>query len=106
MDSKHPTTISFVAGGILARGTFDLALISLITTPASLGSSHAINVLRSVLNYEHYCDAQLDAASDRAGSSFDRSRRMSAFASVQRRLVDKVVFVPLYRIDGVWAYAD
>jgi ABC-type transport system substrate-binding protein len=96
------------AGGILATGKFDLALISLQTNPdPDISWLFACDQRPPVgFNPSKYCDPALDADFNAERSTFDRARRMSALASVQRRLSKDVAFVPLYRVDRLWVGAD
>ncbi len=98
------------AGGILATGKFDIALISLETNPdPDMSWLFACNQQAPAgFNYWHYCSAHLDGDLKRAASgasAFDRARRTRALASVQRELVADAAFVPLFRIDDLWASA-
>jgi ABC-type oligopeptide transport system substrate-binding subunit len=94
-------------GGILATGKFDIALFSLQTEPdPDVSWLYACDQQSPAgFNYWHYCNKQTDVSFARETSSFDRERRLRAIASIQRDLVDDAAFVPLYRIDALWASA-
>jgi peptide/nickel transport system substrate-binding protein len=95
-------------GGILAGGKFDLALLSLQTEPEP-GVSWLFGCDQRApngFNYWQYCNTRLDADSKDAKTTFDRSRQLRAFSAAQRQLIDDVAFVPLFRLDDMYAYAD
>jgi peptide/nickel transport system substrate-binding protein len=96
------------AGGTLATGKFDLAYIGLQTNPdPDVSWLFACNQRRPAgFNFADYCSAGLDAALETAGGTFERSARLRALAAVQRRLIDDNVFLPLFRIDDLYAFAD
>jgi ABC-type transport system substrate-binding protein len=98
------------AGGILATGKFDLALLTLQTNPdPDVSWLFACNQRAPAgFNDWHYCSAHLDADLQRAASgasAFDRTLGAHALASVQRDLLADAAFVPLFRIDDLWASA-
>ncbi len=95
-------------GGILAGGKFDLALLSLQTSP-NPGVSWLFGCDQRApkgFNYWQYCNTRLDADSKDATTTLDRSRQMRAFSAAQRQIIDDVAFVPLFRLDDMYAYAD
>jgi peptide/nickel transport system substrate-binding protein len=96
------------AGGILATGKFDLALLSLQTNPdPDVSWLFACGQRAPVgFNFWQYCNRRLDADLEHQASTFDRARRARALASVQRELLADVAFVPLFRIDDLWASAS
>jgi peptide/nickel transport system substrate-binding protein len=96
------------AGGILANGKFDLALISLQTnTDPDMSWLYACDQRAPAgYNWWNYCNPRLDADLKAETSTFDISRRTRALSAVQRRLIDDVAFVPLYRNDSLWVGAD
>jgi peptide/nickel transport system substrate-binding protein len=95
-------------GGVLAGGKFDLALLSLQTEPGP-GVSWLFGCDQRApkgFNDWQYCNTRLDADSKDAKTTFDRSRQLRAFSAAQRQLIDDVAFVPLFRLDDMYAYAD
>ncbi len=96
------------SGGILAGGKFDLALLSIQTEPGP-GVAWLFGCDQRApngFNYWQYCNARLDADSKDAITTLDRSRQLRAFSAAQRQLIDDVAFVPLFRRDDMYAYAD
>jgi ABC-type transport system substrate-binding protein len=96
------------AGGILATGKFDLALLSLQTNPdPDISWLFACDQRAPAgFNFWHFCDPRLDADLKEQASTFDRARRTHALAAAQRRLLADAVFYPLFRIDDLWGGAD
>lgn len=95
------------AGGILATGKFDIALLGLQTNPdPDVSWLFACDQRAPAgFNYWHYCDGHLDAHLRQGASTFDRARRGRAVAAVQRDLLADAAFDPLYRIDDLWVSA-
>jgi peptide/nickel transport system substrate-binding protein len=95
------------AGGILATGKFDIALLALQTNPdPDVSWLFACNQRAPAgFNFWHYCNRHLDRELQQQASTFDRARRKRALAAVQRDLLADAAFDPLYRIDDLWASA-
>ncbi len=96
------------AGGILATGKFDLALLGLQTNPdPDISWLFACDQRAPAgFNFWHFCDSRLDADLKEQASTFDRALRTRALAAVQRRLLADAAFDPLFRIDDLWVSAD
>jgi peptide/nickel transport system substrate-binding protein len=96
------------AGGVLATGKFDLALIGIATDPDPDIASWLFTCDQREpvgYNFSHYCNPAVDADAAQAASTFDRERRSRYLRRVQHALLRDAAFDPLYRIDTLWAAA-
>ena len=64
-------------------------------------SIHDREGTRGELNYSRFADAELDRMIDAADLLTDRDARVSAYAAIQRRIVDEVPWILLWHPDNV-----
>jgi len=99
---NYPANLLFSAygaGGILARGKFDLAIYAWVKTPDpddsdTLGFK---SVAPHGANYSGFADAQLDKWQHLGAQSYDRAERKKWYSLIQRRIHE---MVPIHTI--VW----
>jgi peptide/nickel transport system substrate-binding protein len=96
------------AGGVLQSGRFDLALIGMSGDPEPDASWLLACDQRPPegSNFSRYCNPLVDADLAQAESTNDRAIQERAYWDVQRHVVADVPFLPLHRIDYVYAVAD
>ena len=82
----------YAAGGTLATGKYQLALYLWFAGVDPDDSSQFLCSTREPAGYNQsrYCNAQMDAAQREALGSFDRSRRIAAYARVEDLLARDV----------------
>jgi peptide/nickel transport system substrate-binding protein len=95
------------AGGVLQSGRFDLALLGMSGDPEPDASWLLACDQRPPegSNFSRYCNPLVDADLAQAESTNDRAIQERAYWDVQRQLVADAPFLPLHRIDYVYALA-
>ncbi len=96
---------SYAGGGILQRGSFDLAVYTMTASldPDASDRFSCGAVPPAGLNYSRYCSPAMDAAQTAGLRTFDRAARKAAYAKSQALLAADVPIVFLYwprDIDG------
>jgi peptide/nickel transport system substrate-binding protein len=91
--------------GALARGRFDVALLTSSRTPRawSLADHYAS---KGELNYQHYSNPEVDAALAVAETEYAESAQADSLAKADRLLADDLVSLPLFQLPIIWAYTN
>jgi peptide/nickel transport system substrate-binding protein len=90
-------------GGTLANGRFDLAYV-----PWSMGADpddrFLLGCTSAVKNYMHYCDASVERLERQAEVDSVRTRRIAAYAAIDRIVARDLPIVYLFNPSYVYAY--
>lgn len=85
-------------------GLFDALLSGWLGAIDPHAAYHDQHLCNGALNFQHYCDEDVDALLRQAATEVDRDRRWRLYDWAVRRIVDDVSYLHLYNTDVVQAW--
>ncbi len=101
IENHAPTVLygTFEDGGVLKRGSFDIAMYAWLSSPAP-SRREALYAAGSIppggQNHPRFIHEELTALLDEAGTEYDTARREELYRRAQDILVDEVPVIPLF----------
>jgi peptide/nickel transport system substrate-binding protein len=101
IENHAPTVLygTFEDGGVLKRGSFDIAMYAWLSSPAP-SRREALYAAGSIppggQNHPRFIHEELSALLDEAGTEYDTARREELYRRAQDILVDEVPVIPLF----------